>query len=239
MSVGASDHFTFSSAAAWTALYSSGATTPTKFPFWTTWAPGCARSTSGRATASVAPADWAAWPRGRTTRPWSMPGTRTLWEYVVSPVTMAGMSIRGARVPISRYLRGSVSTGFTDAIVLPKVLPAMRSEYLTVLPPPVTTPSVTLRPAAGTPSWVDAAASSSVRAAAAAPRMLVALIAVRVEELAAANDEIETLVSSWTALTWSSERPSSSAAIWRTTVGEPCPISVQPWNSVAVLSGLI
>ena len=33
-------HFTFSSTAAWIALYSSGAVTPRKLPFWTTFASG-------------------------------------------------------------------------------------------------------------------------------------------------------------------------------------------------------
>jgi hypothetical protein len=78
----------------------------------------------------------------------------------------------------------------------------------------------------------------TVRAAAAAPRMLVGRIAVLVDELAAANACTDTFVSSWAAVTWSKDSPSSSAAIWRIAVGEPCPISVQPWKSVTVLSGL-
>src|SRR6516225_10761444 len=37
---------------------------------------------------------YAPWPRGRTIRPWSMPGTRTWCTYVYLPVTLSGMSIR-------------------------------------------------------------------------------------------------------------------------------------------------
>ena len=51
--------------------------------------------------------------------------------------------------------------------------------------------------------------------------MFVPAIAPRVEPLPAANAEIETLVSSWAAWTWSSDTPSSSAAIIRSAVGEP------------------
>src|SRR6266566_9641521 len=68
--------------------------------------------------------------------------------------------------------------------------------------------------------------------------MLVAPIAVYVDELATASAERETFVSSCAAVTWSIDSPSSSAAIIRTAVGDPCPISAQPWNSVTVLSGL-
>ena len=50
--------------------------------------------------------------------------------------------------------------------------------------------------------------------------------------------DTDTFVSSWAAVTWSIDRPSSSAAIWRTAVGVPWPISAQPWNSVTVLSGV-
>src|SRR3954464_8897262 len=131
------------------------------------------------------------------------------------------MSIRGTRVPISRYLLGSVRTGAAAAIVLSNVLSAIRSLYLIVLPPPETTPFDTVSEAAGTPSCAAAWLTSRVRAAAAAPRRLVAAIPVLVDELAAANDEIETLVSSWTDDTCAIESPSSSAAIWRTAVGEP------------------
>src|SRR5579863_7484990 len=81
--------------------------------------------------------------------------------------------------------------------------------------------------------------SSSVRAAAAAPRRLDGSMAVKVEELPAAIADTETFVSIWAAPTWSIDRPSSSPAIWSIAVGEPCPISVQPWKRVTVLSRLI
>jgi hypothetical protein len=69
--------------------------------------------------------------------------------------------------------------------------------------------------------------------------MLVAVIAVGVELLATVNAEIDTFVSTRAALTWSSESPSSSAAIIRTAVGVPCPHSDHPWKRVTVLSALI
>ena len=58
-------------------------------------------------------------------------------------------------------------------------------------------------------------------------------------ELPAVNAEIETFVSTWAAVTWSIDRPSSSAAICGRAVGVPWPSSTSPWNSVTVLSGLI
>ena len=52
-------------------------------------------------------------------------------------------------------------------------------------------------------------------------RAFVAPIASKVELLPAANAEIETLVSIWAAFTCAISRPSSSAAIMRSAVGEP------------------
>lgn len=100
-------HVTFSCDAAWIASYSVGATTPTKLPRRTTWAPGMLliELSSTLRTVKLAgpplgpvPRRFAA-PRGRTGRPWSMPGTRTFWMYVYFPETLSGMSIRGTRVP--------------------------------------------------------------------------------------------------------------------------------------------
>ena len=79
---------------------------------------------------------------------------------------------------------------------------------------------------------------SNARAAAAAPRMLVAPIAVEVEVLPTVNADSDTFVSTCTCVTWSIASPSSSAAIIRTAVGVPWPSSVQPANSVTVLSEL-
>ena len=97
------------------------------------------------------------------------------------PITFAGMSIRGKALPITEYWL----TGFEFPWpgVVPKglrrrrysqrqcgrnSLPPSRSLYLTVLPPPEMTPSVTVRLEAGTPSCVDAMFSSVVFASAAA-----------------------------------------------------------------------
>ena len=99
--------------------------------------------------------------------------------------------------------------------------PAARSEYFTLWPPPLTTPFATERLPTGTPSFADAMFRSSALAAAAAPRMLVAPIAVKVDELPTVKAESDTFVSTFAAVTWSTERPSSSAAIIRTDVGVP------------------
>ena len=97
--VGGSAHFTFSCAAAWIASYSFGATTPRKSS-----APDDPRARDVRDRALVdrddlrrVPSPYAPWPRGRTSRPCSIPGTRMLCTYVYVPVTLAGMSIRGGR----------------------------------------------------------------------------------------------------------------------------------------------
>ena len=100
----------------------------------------------------VAPLPRAAWPRGRTTRPWSIPGTRTFWTYVVVAATIDGMSSRGTLVPMILKLDVGVSVAFAAAIVELKSLPDIRSLYLSVLPPPETTPSAVVRLVAGTPS---------------------------------------------------------------------------------------
>jgi len=90
-----------------------------------------------------------------------------------------------------------------------------------VLPPPLTTPPLTDRLSTGTPSCAEAMLRSSTRAAAAAPRMLRAPMAVAVELLPTVNADRDTLVSTCAAPTCSSDRPSSSAAIIRTAVGVP------------------
>src|SRR5204863_22105 len=53
----------------------------------------------------------AIWPCGQTTRPCSMPGTRTCCMYSYLPLTLSAMSIRGTRVPeidVARENRGGV-----------------------------------------------------------------------------------------------------------------------------------
>src|ERR1700731_1466132 len=91
------------------------------------------------------------------------------------------MSNRGTRVPTTLYWLTALSgAGFAFATPVPEPdrpatvvlnsLPPSRSPYLTDLPPPDTTPSVTLRLPTGTPSWGEGRPSSARRASAAACR---------------------------------------------------------------------
>ena len=52
---------------------------------------------------TFAPAAYAPCPLGRTTRPWSMSGTRTCWMYTHVSFTLSAMSTRGTRVPTIVY----------------------------------------------------------------------------------------------------------------------------------------
>ena len=91
---------TFSWAAAWIASYSFGATTARKLPTWTTLAPGmCLIDDASTLTGKWFCEVTAPWPRGRTTRAWSIPGTRMLCTYVYLPVILPGRSMRGDVVP--------------------------------------------------------------------------------------------------------------------------------------------
>ena len=81
--IGESAQVTLSCAAAWITSYSSLPTTPRKSPSWTIFTPGrCeiddASTFSGFAKPSVSHGPW---PRGRTQRPWSMPGSRIVCVY--------------------------------------------------------------------------------------------------------------------------------------------------------------
>ena len=76
-----------------------------KSPTWITFTPGmCATDAvstdSGFANPSVR---YGPWPRGRTQRPWSIPGRRRLCTYVYAAVTFPGMSILGTAVVTSLY----------------------------------------------------------------------------------------------------------------------------------------
>src|SRR5579862_7658718 len=95
-SVGSGPHLTLSSAAAWIASYSFGATTPRKLFFWSTFTPGmwATELASTDTICGLVPSPYAPWPSGRTTRPCSIPLTRMFWTYVYFPVTLAGMSTR-------------------------------------------------------------------------------------------------------------------------------------------------
>src|SRR4051794_21121885 len=83
VSFGSSFQTTLSCAAAWIASYSFGAVTARKLPTCTTftfgmWLTDDASTLCGKLFCDVTPP----WPCGRTTRAWSMPGSRTLWTYV-------------------------------------------------------------------------------------------------------------------------------------------------------------
>src|SRR5262245_55451316 len=86
------------------------------------------------------------------------------------------MSTRGAFVPTSLYWL----TGFAGATpcwsefgfsVTLNSFPPTSSPYVADLPPPVTTPLLTVRLEVATPSFAEASLSSSVLAATAAARM--------------------------------------------------------------------
>ena len=103
---GVSAHFTLSCAAAWIASYSVGATTPRKSPLRTTCAPGmCLIELSSTETASrFVPSPYAPWPRGRTTRPCSIPGTRMFCDVGV----LAGRPCPGCRSAATRCVPTSL-----------------------------------------------------------------------------------------------------------------------------------
>ena len=53
-----------------------------------------------------------------------MPGIRTFWIYVVVPVTMAGISNRGTRVPTTLYWLTGLS-GATGALAIAAAVPSI------------------------------------------------------------------------------------------------------------------
>jgi hypothetical protein len=88
-------HETFNFSAAWIACQGFSATTPTKFLRVTTLTtPGIFLTELSSTLMSVAPTAG-----GRTTRPCSIPGRRTLWTYSKRPVAMRGMSGRPMGFP--------------------------------------------------------------------------------------------------------------------------------------------
>jgi hypothetical protein len=100
-----------------------------------------------------------------------------MWcTYVCPPVTLPGMSTRGAVVPTSLYwltgLAGATPC-WSDVVVSVtlKTFPPMSSPYVTDLPAPETTPLLTDRLPTATPRREDASFTSSVRAATATARM--------------------------------------------------------------------
>ncbi len=94
-----SAHLTFSCVAAWITSCSTGPTTPMKSPLRMTRTPLMflieLSSTLTARTGWV----YGPWPRGRTTRPCSIPGSRMLWTYGYVPATLAGVSMRFSLLP--------------------------------------------------------------------------------------------------------------------------------------------
>src|SRR5215813_11146171 len=102
------DHVALSWLAAFTAAHSLSATTARKLACLTTFRTPLIPLTDDSSTLrSSAPTAG-----GRTTRAWSMPGTRTSCMYVHSPVTFAGISTRGADVPTTVYSPGFLTGAF-------------------------------------------------------------------------------------------------------------------------------
>src|SRR5205814_5827786 len=97
------DQVTRRAAAACTACHCRSATTPTKSFLTTTFTlPGIPATEVSSTLTTFAPTVG-----GLTTLPCSMPGTRTCWTYMNSPVTFVGMSYRGTEVPSTLYCFGS------------------------------------------------------------------------------------------------------------------------------------
>ncbi len=107
-----SDHFTFSCVAAWIASCSLAATTPMKSPLRSTRAPLMFLIELSSTESGLSITEYGPWPRGRTTRPCSMPGSRSWWTYGCEPDTFPGVSFRFTGLPTRRY---SV-TGFSGAL---------------------------------------------------------------------------------------------------------------------------
>src|SRR5262245_35187581 len=149
------------------ASHSLGETTATRLPLTTSLALGHAFLSSLPTETSVEPSVF-----GRTMRACSIPGSRMLATNVAEPVTMGGIVGIGCEVPTTVYWL----TGFVGGVP-PTVTPfsgvpvnglvslsawfLTRSPYVTDLPPPDTTPFVTERFAAGTPSCVEASPRSA------------------------------------------------------------------------------
>jgi hypothetical protein len=111
---------------------------------------------------------------GRTTRPCSMPGTRTFCMKVNRPVTLAGMSRRATDRPTIVYDAGSLS-GAWESIFSENVRPRSSSPYVACVPPErdLTVPFSTTRSPAGMPSRCAACRTSARRAVAAAWRICI------------------------------------------------------------------
>ena len=110
---------TFSLLAACIACQGFSATTPTKFFLTTTFTtPGIPATELSSTLTTVAPTAG-----GRTTRPCSMPGTRTLCTNSNCPVTIAGMSRRGTGCAEHGPFAGRLALGVGIELQV-KLLPA-------------------------------------------------------------------------------------------------------------------
>src|SRR5262245_34335680 len=150
------------------------------------------------------------------------------------------MSIRGGLVPTSLY----DDTGFAGAwncvsvrapTLALKSLSPSNWPYVTVLPPPETTPLSTLRLATGTPSCAAAMPSSACRAYAAPARTCGPAVRIELDPYVPPVSGV-TFVSTLTQRICEMSMPSSSAAIISSPSEVPCPSSTRPDLIVAVLS---
>ena len=105
------DHVTFSCVAAWIASCSLAETTPMKSPLRRTLTPLMFLIELSSTEMTLSATEYGPWPRGRTTRPWSIPGRRSWCTYGCVPRTFASVSFRLTGLPTRRY---SV-TGFSGA----------------------------------------------------------------------------------------------------------------------------
>ena len=144
------------------------------------------------------------------------------------PNIFCGMSSRGTDVPATLY----AVYGFGTALPVTgrlNCLPPIRLAYETCLPPPLTTPSVTVRLETGTLRFTDAIASNAARASAAAWRTPAGPFSVPVDWLPDVVPwSTECQVSDWMCLIFSNATSSSSATSCFVAVTVPWPSSTLP-----------
>ena len=119
---------------------------------------------------SSTPVSWAPSAGGRTTRAWSIPGTRKSCMYVCSPVTLAGTSGRGSDLPTTVYSAGFFSGAFLSSLRWNSWSPISSAyEALFVMSALTRTmPNFTSSSPDDTPSRAAARSTSALRAVAAA-----------------------------------------------------------------------
>ena len=120
------------------------ATTPTKFLRTTTFTtPAISLTELSSTLTTVAPTAG-----GRTTRPCSIPGSRTLCTYSSWPVAIAGMSVRPIGLPSKVHSRGGLRLAFLSSVRL-SFLPPTSWPYVIFFEASVRAPT---RPSAAV-SW--------------------------------------------------------------------------------------